>query len=337
MSEDDGTIQLLIEDDANRTALAELLEGRYEVRTDDTELTGDVVLVDDFSVPTYRDRLESLGTSPSFSPVVLVRREGTRIDLDLTDSGDNYRLVDEVITAPVREPVLHRRLSNLLVRRRQFERLEEQNEQLERFASVVSHDLRNPLQVAQGRLDLLESSVADSEREHVEHAQESLDRMDSLISDVLALAREGNELENPTEVQLSTVVANAWSVVASRDADLVAVDEGAMVVADADRLSSVFENLFRNAVEHGRSDVTIEVGTTADGFYVADDGPGIPPEKRDDVLERGYSSAEGTGLGLDIVTSVVDAHGWELSVGESDTGGARFDVSGVELVRASRA
>ncbi|TYT61617.1 sensor histidine kinase [Natrialba swarupiae] len=334
MSEDDGTIQLLIEDDANRTALAELLEERYEVRTDDTELTGDVVLVDDRSLPTYRDQVQSLEAASSFSPVVLVRREGTRLDLD---SNSDHRLVDEVVTAPVREAILHRRLRNLLVRRRQFERLEEQNEQLERFASVVSHDLRNPLQVAQGRLDLLESSVADSEREHVEHAQESLDRMDSLISDVLALAREGNELENPTEVQLSTVVANAWSVVASQDADLVAVDEGAMVVADTDRLSSVFENLFRNAVEHGRSDVTIEVGTTADGFYVADDGPGIPPEKRDDVLERGYSSAEGTGLGLDIVTSVVDAHGWELSVGESDTGGARFDVSGVELVRASRA
>ncbi|MCW8172901.1 hypothetical protein D8S78_14790 [Natrialba swarupiae] len=119
---------------------------------------------------------------------------GTRLDLD---SNSDHRLVDEVVTAPVREAILHRRLRNLLVRRRQFERLEEQNEQLERFASVVSHDLRNPLQVAQGRLDLLESSVADSEREHVEHAQESLDRMDSLISDVLALARETNSRTQP--------------------------------------------------------------------------------------------------------------------------------------------
>ncbi|MEY7847657.1 sensor histidine kinase [Natrarchaeobius sp. A-rgal3] len=337
MSVEDGTVQLLIEDDANRTALAELLEGRYEVRTDDAELTGDVVLVDDFSVPTYRDRLESLEASSSFSPVVLVRREGTRIDLDPTDSDGDHRLVDEVITAPVREDVLHRRLTNLLVRRRQFERLEQQNERLERFASVVSHDLRNPLQVAQGRLDLLEPAVSDADREHVEHARESLDRMDSLISDVLSLAREGKELENPSKVRLSSVVANAWSVVACPDAELVVCNEEAVVVADVERLSSVFENLFRNAVEHGRTDATIEVGTTADGFYVADDGPGIPPEKRADVLERGYSSADGTGLGLDIVSTIVDAHGWELSVSKSNGGGARFDVSGVELVRTQRA
>ncbi|WP_165875345.1 sensor histidine kinase [Natrarchaeobius chitinivorans] len=332
------SIRLLVDDDANRNALAELLEQRYDVLTDGPDLDGDLYLVDDFSFPTYRDRLESIKaeTEPSFVPVVLVRREETHVDLDLTQgSEDGDRpLIDEVISAPVRKAVLYRRLSNLLVRRRQFNRLEEQNERLDRFASVVSHDLRNPIQVAQGRLDLVEPEISPPEREHVEVARESLDRMNSLIDDVLALAREGETVDDPVCVSLETTAMNAWTVVETPDAKLsVSAGTGA-IVADPDRLATVFENLFRNAIEHGGADVTVDVGTTETGFYVADDGSGIPSDERDDVKERGYSrNGGGTGLGLDIVNTIVDAHGWSLAIGESESGGARFDVSGVEWCR----
>jgi Signal transduction histidine kinase len=68
-----------------------------------------------------------------------------------------------------------------------------------------------------------------------------------------------------------------------------------------------------------------------DGFYLADDGPGIPEEDRDRVLDRGYSTtADGTGLGLAIVATVAEAHGWTVSVTDSIGGGARFEFTGVE-------
>jgi nitrogen fixation/metabolism regulation signal transduction histidine kinase len=73
--------------------------------------------------------------------------------------------------------------------------------------------------------------------------------------------------------------------------------------------------------------VTIRVGTFSEGFYVADDGPGIPADDRETVFEQGYTTAdEGTGLGLAIVDRIADGHGWEVTVTDSETGGARFEV-----------
>jgi len=80
------------------------------------------------------------------------------------------------------------------------------------------------------------------------------------------------------------------------------------------------------------SDVMVTVGVLTDGFYVEDDGPGIPPDRRDRVFDSGYTSAEdGTGLGLNIVERIVEAHGWEIAVTEGHDGGARFEITGVEF------
>ena len=76
-------------------------------------------------------------------------------------------------------------------------------------------------------------------------------------------------------------------------------------------------------------DLTVTVGDIPDGFYVADDGPGVSPADRDRVFERGVASGGGTGLGLPIVERVVDIHGWSVGVTESERGGARFEVNDV--------
>ncbi|AXR81697.1 Aerobic respiration control sensor protein arcB [Natrarchaeobaculum sulfurireducens] len=327
-------IQLLVDDDANRDALAELLEARYDVTTDRNELTGDLLLVDDRSFSRYRDRITELkdDAPSSFRPVVLVRRPETRLDPSLLEerSDGGNPLVDDVVGAPVQQVVLFRRLSNLLVRRKQFEQLEAQNERLEEFASVVTHDLRNPLQVAKGRLDLLEPSVSAADREQLEIVAESLDRMESIVDTVLAQARNGLTTDR-SELHLRSVVRDAWSVIEAPDASLIEPDGESVVVADPDHLLTAFENLFRNAVEHAGDDVTIDVGVLESGVYIADDGPGIDPSDRENVLERGYSgTGGGTGLGLDIVANAVEAHGWELTITESDAGGARFEITGVE-------
>jgi PAS domain S-box-containing protein len=209
--------------------------------------------------------------------------------------------------------------------------------QLSEFASVVSHDLRNPLNVVKGRISVARTSGDVS---HLEAAESAADRMDELINDLLTLARQGDTVGETTMVDIAALAGQAWTDVETGDATLEKHGT-ATVEADAARLRAVFENLFRNSVEHGstgsqsRADdrdsaapVTVSVGATDTGFYVADDGVGIPPEERDDVFERGYTTSDaGTGFGLAIVAEVAQAHGWSVSVTASESGGARFEFT----------
>ena len=201
--------------------------------------------------------------------------------------------------------------------------LERQNDRLEEFAAIVSHDLRAPLNVADGRLELV---AEDCDSEHIADVREALDRMDSLITDTLALARQGQLVTETEPVSVASAARECWGRLTTRDADLD-VTADVTVAADENRLQQVLENLLRNAMDHGGEDVTVRVGESAAGFYVADDGPGIPESDRAAVFERGFTTSdEGTGYGLAIVAEIADAHGWSVTVAESDLGGARLDV-----------
>ena len=223
----------------------------------------------------------------------------------------------------------------------QREALERQNERLDEFASVVAHDLRNPLSLARGSFELYKQTGDPETAEDVEYAFE---RMESIIEEVLTLAREGEDVDETTAVDVGSVAREAWASV-SASASSLEVREPGVVAADRDRLLQVFENLFRNAQEHampegevdgvasGETDggglgVTVVVDALADGdgFFVADDGVGIPPGERETVFEAGYSTSDdGTGLGLGIVSRIARAHGWEPAVAASEQGGARFE------------
>jgi signal transduction histidine kinase len=213
--------------------------------------------------------------------------------------------------------------------------LERQNDRLEQFASMVSHDLRNPLTVAKGRVEYLRET---DDNEHLEAVSRAHDRMDTLIADVLTLARQGQPLDEREQVTLSTAASESWESVATEAASLTVERDGDFL-ADRSRLQQLLENLFRNAIEHGmpegteaRLAITVGILDTDDGFYVADDGVGIPEGDHETVLESGYSTAEdGTGLGLAIVTEIVAAHDWDVAVTDSDTGGARFEIRGVAV------
>ena len=205
--------------------------------------------------------------------------------------------------------------------------LQRQNDRLEEFAGVVSHDLRNPLEVARGRTELARE---ECDSDHLEAVERAHDRMTALIDDLLTLAREGKPVTDAEAVDLGQVVGSCWRTVDTGEATL-RTDAEEMLRADEGRLRQLLENLMRNAVEHGGDDVTVTVGSLPGGFYVADDGPGIGPEQREEVFDAGYStSRSGTGFGLRIVEQVADAHGWSVRVVESEEGGARFEVTGVE-------
>jgi PAS domain S-box-containing protein len=315
-------------------------------------------------------------------------------------AGSRYR----IRTLPVRnddgEVVAGMAVSqDVTEQKRRERRLNRQKERLEEFAGVVSHDLRNPLAVAEGHLDL--ARTADDPDEHLDTVANAHRRMRMLIDELLALAREGGEVEPTESVAVADVVETAWQNVDTAGATLV-VDTDRTVVADRSQLQQLVENLVRNSVEHGSTgprsqaredsvehgstsnrtqsgdsvehgstgsrpkaddavehgsagsqtarassdgpgdgstngqtataDVTVTVGDLDGGFYVADDGQGIPAEERAKVFDGGYSTQEdGTGFGLYIVERTVERHGWSIRVVESDDGGARFEITGVDV------
>ena len=212
---------------------------------------------------------------------------------------------------------------------RRYEReLERQNERLDEFASVVSHDLRNPLQVADGYLGLARE---ECESEHLETVTDAHDRMSTLIADLLTLARDGTDTNAQEPIALEEFVWECWGHVDTADATLETSAAGTLR-AHRGRLQQLVENLFRNAIEHGGEDVTVTVGRVDDGFYVADDGTGVPPDVRAEINESGrVSTSRGPGLGLRIVGQVVAAHDWAFDVTESANGGARFEITGIEF------
>jgi len=223
-------------------------------------------------------------------------------------------------------------------------RIERENERLDEFASIVSHDLRNPLNVLSGYLRLARETGTDS---YFDRCERALDEMERLIDDVLALAKQGETVGSFERVHLGELAAaysdEAFESAGDDDpfgtaADAgdaegapieVAVETDGEILADPGRVRQLLGNLFRNADEHGGERVV--VGDLPDGFYVADDGPGIDPEERETVFESGYTSSEtGTGFGLAIVQRIAEAHGWEVAVTEGDDGGARFEFVGVD-------
>jgi len=228
------------------------------------------------------------------------------------------------------EAALHRAQRETLLRERE-QALLRQNERLEEFAGVVSHDLRSPLTVAKGNAYLLRQSGDD---EYLDKIEGSLDRMEQLIDDLLTLARQGETVDESERVDLGDVAEDAWRSVETASATLT-VESAAPIQADPGRLQQLFENLIRNAVEHGGRDVEIRVGTADEAFFVADDGPGIDPTDREKLFETGFTTDEdqGTGFGLSIVEQIAEAHGWEVRICDSRDGGACFEFTGVEVSR----
>jgi len=453
-------IQILVGTETDKAALRELLAETYEIVTDETLQNDECYLVDDQCLPVYREAFLEQKTQvhPTFCPVVLIHREDTRIDIDLSGTETNSkiaRLVDDVVDAPVDRAKLLRRIDNLLVRReqsrkltREYERVEQwfeglfsalpdpafvlnmdgriqavneafctlvdeertallgttiagiptfgiafenlqtliepadseqrvptnevvewkresshdtrygqlsvqtaevagepyivgvlsditelkqKTDRLEELASVLSHDLRNPIQVAELQLRTLRESAPHSRKE-VEAIARSITRIHDLTEKLVTIAQTGEEgLERDT-IEMGACVHRAWNGVATDTVELlIEGDETKQCIADQVRFEQLLQNLFRNAIDHGGEGVTVWFGWTEDGFYVEDNGPGVPENDREEIFEMGYSNHPGGGLGLAIVTEIANAHGWDVAVTDGREGGARFEVTGVKF------
>ena len=256
-------------------------------------------------------------------------------------------------------------LRDITRERQQQAELVRKNERLEEFTSIVSHDLRAPLNEAGTAAALARSTGED---EYFEKLEAQHDRMERMIGDLLTLARKGRTVSTAEPVDVTELVVEVWERFCGAEDSLELPDDRVVVDGDPARLRQLFENLLGNAVEHGStsppsqaredtgsentsepsvahapedavehgsSAVTVTVGWHDDGFFLADDGTGIDEEQREAAFDPGYTTADdGTGFGLTIVRRIADAHGWDISVTESDAGGVRFEFA-VDSIRAS--
>ncbi|WP_436935835.1 PAS domain S-box protein [Halovenus marina] len=267
----------------------------------------------------YRDLWETVLDGEVWQGEVINEREdGERYVIDqtiapLTDDGELTGFV-----------AVNRDITELKEQQRELQR---QNDRLENFGRTVAHDLRNPLNVMDVHLE--EAKAADDPGQAHNEIRTAIDRMSALIDELLALAKHGKSVLDPKPESLAIVTQAAWDHV-NTQAMTLTVDSDATLLMDMSRVTELFENLFRNAREHAGADAAVHVGTLGDGFYVEDDGPGIPPNKRDGVLESGVTTSEdGTGFGLAIVSQIAEAHDWEITVCEGRAGGARFEFHDV--------
>ena len=217
--------------------------------------------------------------------------------------------------------------------------LERQNDRLKEFTDILAHDLRNPLNAIDQHLTLYEET---GESTHIESIDRTTDRMARLVEDLLRVAKQGDVVTDPEPTDIETVARLAWTGTGG-PGDSLECRTVPTVSADPDRLCELFANLLRNAVEHGSTGdsttdtggdhgegVTVRIGPLDDGFYVEDDGPGISDSIGAEVFDHGVTTArDGSGYGLSIVRTIVNAHGWDISLATAESGGARFEITGI--------
>lgn len=307
--------------------------------------TDGTVVMDNVAFRNLFDRTQRATDQPvstvlaDYPGVQAAIEEEQEVTLEVELAGDRHYVsldtfpIGDGQHRPYRRLVVFDDASDTQERHTRLARLERRNEQLDKFASVISHDLRNPLDVAVGKVGAVKHMLDDEElRGHLEDAQDAHMRMQRIIEGVLTVAREGEQIGETEQVNLDSVAEDAWKHTRTEDGTL-SVETDLTVIADRDRLLQALENLFRNSIEHGGESVTVTVDGLSDGsgFVVADDGPGLPSGEVGRMFEAGVSDGGGTGLGLAIVESIAEGHGWEV-VADHPGAGARFEFHGVECV-----
>jgi signal transduction histidine kinase len=225
--------------------------------------------------------------------------------------------------------------------------LERSNRDLEQFASIVSHDLKSPLQVVRGFVELLgryvddNPTVGEEVSTYISAALRGAGRMERLIDDLLAYARAGQRPETFAPVDLNAVMAEVLAdnapLVSEADAR-VRVDPLPTASGDVTQLRQLLQNLVSNAIKFARPgespQVSIRADETDDEWIVSvtDNGIGIEPSKRDEIFSmftRLASTAHttGSGIGLAVCARVVDNHRGKIWVDDNPGGGCCFRFS----------
>lgn len=348
-------ILLLLDHEENQQLLARELRTRNEVvvgSTDDDLDDGfDLCVLDGRALDRLWQRVLELKdrVQPIFLPIVLVT---ARPDVKMI-TRQVWRSVDELVITPIEKPELHARVEVLLRARTLSKLLRVRAEEAERAArardevlAVVSHDLRNPLNLVMTNAELLLDTATErpqSERALIDMIRRAADQMHRLIRDLLQVAaiEAGSMTVEPASESAWSIVEEACSTLAhvarAKDITLSFGEPRHLppVTADRDRILQVLGNLIGNALkftpEGGRIDVAVAETPDALVFSVADSGSGIDPEDLPHIFDRFWQArharAAGAGLGLAICRGIVQAHGGELWATSEPGNGSTFSFT----------
>ncbi len=218
-----------------------------------------------------------------------------------------------------------------------LDRLEEAFGSQKAFISDAGHELRTPITIIRGHLDVMGDDPQER-RETLELVGDELDRMSRLVNDLLLLAKATRpDFLQPETVDLDDLTRELFakaSALAQRDWRLSSVGTG-RIVADRQRITQAVMNLSQNAVTHTLSGDAVELGSELRNgrvrLWVKDTGPGVPEHEQARIFERFVRldrapAGEGAGLGLAITRAVAEAHGGRVELDSRPGGGARFTV-----------
>lgn len=207
-----------------------------------------------------------------------------------------------------------------------------------RFLDDAGHELKTPLTVLRGHLELLDTGSPEDVAETRALLLDEVDRMSRLVGDLILLAKSDRpDFVTLADVDLASLTEDTYAKargLGDRDWVLDASAEG-VVPADSQRLTQALLQLADNAVKHTSAGDTVALGSSYDDgvarLWVRDTGPGVPVADREKIFERfGRSSVseddEGFGLGLSIVGAIVAAHGGTVAVTDAAPSGALFVV-----------
>jgi two-component system OmpR family sensor kinase len=218
-----------------------------------------------------------------------------------------------------------------------LDRLEEAFASQKSFISDAGHELRTPITIIRGHLDVM-GDDPEERRETLDLVRDELDRMSRLVNDLLLLAKASRpDFLQPETVDLDDLTRELFakaSALAPRDWRLATVGAG-RIVADRQRITQAVMNLSQNAVTHTLNGDAVELGSELRNgrvrLWVKDTGPGVPEHEQARIFERFVRldrapAGEGAGLGLAITRAVAEAHGGRVELDSRPGAGARFTV-----------
>ncbi len=214
--------------------------------------------------------------------------------------------------------------------------LEIQNQELNDYAHMVSHDLKSPLRSIEALLSWLKEDYRDALGEkgaqEIDHIGSHLEKMDALITGILHYSSIDRDLRKQRPVQLNSITDDIISLLKPAQHITIAVKELPTIIADQFKIQQLFQNLIGNAIANmdkpeGRIEIAYEKNAKEGHFVVSDNGKGINPayfDKIFEIFQKLETDSKSTGIGLSIVKKVVHFYGGTIWLESEEGIGSRF-------------